>query len=154
MQVVAIGMLVMSGCAGQRTAQEMNRLKADIGLLDQRVSQLERASLSQPSAGAWPIESQMQPAADTIAPQERKPASPSVKPSKKEIQQALKNAGFYQGPIDGKIGPMTREAIKEFQRVNGLKVDGIVGKYTWEKLAPYADLSAGSGSLSAAEPLK
>jgi len=52
----------------------------------------------------------------------------------KSIQTALKNAGFYSGAIDGKIGRKTKEAIKEFQKANGLKADGIVGKQTWSKL--------------------
>ena len=57
----------------------------------------------------------------------------------KQIQIALKKAGFYSGPIDGKIGPKTRQAIKAFQKKNNLKVDGIVGKNTWEKLKVYLE---------------
>ncbi|MFA5007706.1 MAG: peptidoglycan-binding domain-containing protein [Candidatus Omnitrophota bacterium] len=52
----------------------------------------------------------------------------------KNIQTALKNGGFYSGAIDGKIGRKTKEAIKEFQKANGLKSDGIVGKQTWMAL--------------------
>ena len=48
----------------------------------------------------------------------------------KDIQLALKNAGFYNGPIDGKIGRNTKKAIKEFQKANGLKADGKVGSKT------------------------
>jgi len=55
----------------------------------------------------------------------------------KDIQFALKNAGFYNGHIDGKIGKNTKKAIREFQKANGLKADGIVGKETKEKLAGY-----------------
>ncbi len=55
----------------------------------------------------------------------------------KDIQLALKNAGFYNGTIDGKIGKNTKKAIKEFQKANGLKADGVVGKETKEKLAGY-----------------
>lgn len=58
-------------------------------------------------------------------------------PSNKDIQAALKNAGFYTGSIDGKIGPKTRDAIMEFQKKNGLKVDGVVGRNTWEVLNEY-----------------
>ena len=58
-------------------------------------------------------------------------------PSKKDIQIALKNAGFYNGSVDGKIGPKTREVIMEFQKQNGLKVDGKVGKNTWEILGEF-----------------
>jgi len=57
----------------------------------------------------------------------------------KRIQTTLKNAGFYSGTIDGKIGKKTREAIKEFQKANGLKADGIVGKQTWYRLQKYLE---------------
>ena len=57
----------------------------------------------------------------------------------KSIQTTLKNAGFYSGTIDGKIGKKTREAIKEFQKANGLKADGIVGKQTWFRLQKYLE---------------
>ncbi|MBU1912234.1 MAG: peptidoglycan-binding protein [Candidatus Omnitrophica bacterium] len=59
------------------------------------------------------------------------------KPSVQDIQQALKNAGLYEGKIDGILGPMTREAIKSFQSQNGLKSDGKVGSMTWQKLKEY-----------------
>ena len=55
----------------------------------------------------------------------------------KRIQLALRNAGFYKGSIDGKIGSQTKEAIKACQKANDLKPDGIVGKRTWEKLSKY-----------------
>jgi murein L,D-transpeptidase YcbB/YkuD len=55
----------------------------------------------------------------------------------KEIQLALKNAGFYNGPIDGKIGKNTKKAIREFQKTNGLKADGIVGPKTRDLLLQY-----------------
>ena len=35
---------------------------------------------------------------------------------------------------DGIFGAMTEEAVKDFQKSNGLKVDGIVGDATWVKL--------------------
>jgi murein L,D-transpeptidase YcbB/YkuD len=55
----------------------------------------------------------------------------------KDIQFALKNAGFYNGPIDGKIGKNTKKAIREFQKANGLKADGIVGPKTRDLLLQY-----------------
>jgi len=58
-------------------------------------------------------------------------------PLPENIQKALKNAGFYTGDIDGKIGPKTKKAIKEFQEKNNLKVDGKVGPKTWEILKKY-----------------
>jgi murein L,D-transpeptidase YcbB/YkuD len=55
----------------------------------------------------------------------------------KDIQLALKNAGFYSGNIDGKIGKNTKKAIREFQKTNGLKTDGIVGPKTRDLLLQY-----------------
>src|SRR3989338_7119292 len=40
-----------------------------------------------------------------------------------QIQTALANAGYYSGAIDGKIGPMTQQAIKEFQAAHSLTAD-------------------------------
>ncbi|MFA5388159.1 MAG: peptidoglycan-binding domain-containing protein [Candidatus Omnitrophota bacterium] len=59
------------------------------------------------------------------------------RPTTKEIQTALKNAGFDPGSIDGKIGPRTRQAIKDFQKSKGLVPDGVVGPKTWTSLGKY-----------------
>ena len=57
--------------------------------------------------------------------------------TRKEIQIALMNAGYYKGPIDGKLGKKSKKAIKDFQRKNGLKVDGVAGPVTRKALADY-----------------
>ena len=154
-----------SGCASGRTSQQMARLQSQIGLLEERVNQLERGDLGTESAvpvGEAPAATEGAQESSSKAGQvsmvsvkQPAPGKASLKPSKREIQQALKNAGFYQGSVDGKMGPMTREAIKEFQRVHGLPTDGVAGKKTWAKLSAYADLSAGGGKdVNAAEALK
>ena len=55
----------------------------------------------------------------------------------KQLQIALKKAGFYRGEIDSKIGPKTKKAIIDFQRSKRLKPDGAVGLKTWEELSKY-----------------
>lgn len=55
----------------------------------------------------------------------------------REIQQALKTAGFYHGSVDGKIGPQTRVAIKAFQSSNQLVADGVAGTKTMAALERY-----------------
>ena len=64
-------------------------------------------------------------------------SEPVIRLSPRQIQQALKNAGYYKGAIDGKIGPKAKEAIIKFQKANGLKTDGIVGKRTSAELNEY-----------------
>ncbi|MCX5714992.1 MAG: peptidoglycan-binding domain-containing protein [Candidatus Omnitrophica bacterium] len=59
--------------------------------------------------------------------------------TKHDIQTALKNAGFYNGPVDGKLGSQTRKAIKDFQKANGLEADGIAGKKTKALLVKYLE---------------
>lgn len=61
----------------------------------------------------------------------------AFKPAARDIQTALKNAGFDVGTIDGKMGPKTRQAIKEFQKAKGLVPDGTVGPKTWTQLSKY-----------------
>jgi peptidoglycan hydrolase-like protein with peptidoglycan-binding domain len=39
-----------------------------------------------------------------------------------KVQQALKDKGFYSGPVDGMPGPQTRDAISAFQKANDLHV--------------------------------
>ena len=72
-----------------------------------------------------------------------------AKPSEKSIQSALKNAGYYNGPIDGKVGRKTKDAVGEFQKANGLKADGKVGKKTWKALSVYLNKSTEVANPSA-----
>ncbi|MGE5309420.1 MAG: peptidoglycan-binding domain-containing protein [Deltaproteobacteria bacterium] len=65
------------------------------------------------------------------------PPSGPFKPTAKEIQLALKNAGFYSGNVDGKLGPMSKKAIEDFQKANGLNADGKVGPKTWAALSTH-----------------
>ena len=41
-----------------------------------------------------------------------------------DVQQELARAGYYRGTIDGVIGTQTRNAIRAYERRNGLRVDG------------------------------
>ena len=47
-----------------------------------------------------------------------------------QIQTKLKRWGYYTGSVDGIYGSKTVEAVKYFQRKNGLTVDGIAGPNT------------------------
>lgn len=43
-----------------------------------------------------------------------------------EIQRALQAAGFYNGPIDGSMGPSTMNAVTAYQQSKGLPADGYI----------------------------
>lgn len=62
-----------------------------------------------------------------------------VKASPRDIQKALKKAGYYEGGIDGKLGSRSKKAIYQFQLDHKLKSDGIIGKKTWNELKSYLD---------------
>jgi len=51
------------------------------------------------------------------------------------LQYQMNSLGYNCGAVDGIFGRGTYNAVKEFQRDNGLGADGIVGKNTWAKLA-------------------
>ncbi|MGN0108060.1 MAG: peptidoglycan-binding protein, partial [Hominilimicola sp.] len=50
------------------------------------------------------------------------------------IQTRLKNWGYYTWTVDGIYGWRTANAVKEFQRKNGLTADGIAGPATLAKI--------------------
>ena len=52
----------------------------------------------------------------------------------KEVQKVLKKWGYYTGSVDGINGPLTKAAVKKFQRKYGLTADGIVGPLTAAKM--------------------
>ncbi len=70
-------------------------------------------------------------------------------PAVKTLQTALKEQGFYTGKIDGIFGRNTMNAVKAFQRKNGLKVDGIAGPLTQAVL--YANSPAQTTAPAAAQ---
>jgi peptidoglycan hydrolase-like protein with peptidoglycan-binding domain len=160
MSVTRLGLTLMavalvSGCASM-TKKQVSRLSSQVGLLDERVTQLERTGAGGSAAWSEPsidVGSSYEATSPSSRSSSKKAAgaaasAKSGKYSTREIQQALKNAGFYEGSVDGKIGPKTRGAIKEFQRVHGLKDDGVVGRQTWTKLSSYTDLSSGGTSAA------
>ena len=63
------------------------------------------------------------------------------------IQTKLKRWGYYKGNVDGIYGSQTQEAVKYFQRKNGLTVDGIAGTKTLQAMGIY-NSSGNSGSSS------
>jgi peptidoglycan hydrolase-like protein with peptidoglycan-binding domain len=52
----------------------------------------------------------------------------------RQAQQQLKAEGLYRGKVDGKDGPKTRAAIRQFQKKNGLPVTARLDENTMNQL--------------------
>lgn len=63
-----------------------------------------------------------------------------------QIQTKLKRWGYYTGNIDGIYGTQTQNAVKYFQRKNGLTVDGIAGPATLKAMGIMTSTTSSSSS--------
>lgn len=63
------------------------------------------------------------------------------------IQTKLRRWGYFDGPVDGIYGSGTAEAVRYFQRSNGLTPDGVAGPATLKALG-MENQSGSSGSSS------
>ncbi len=64
------------------------------------------------------------------------------------LQSKLKQWGYYSGSVDGVFGSRTQEAVKYFQRRNGLTADGVVGPATAAALGMTLSSSSSSSGAS------
>jgi len=150
MLAVMIGLIAFSGCASRKTGKKVDTLQAQVNAMTDELVRLDQ-SLQDTRAAVQASEGHgVSGAAGSAgyvssAPSEgamvggmyRTPSGfeiPSV-----NVQKALKKAGYYNGAIDGKVGPGTRDAIAAFQKDNGLKADGVCGRGTWAKLKSYLE---------------
>jgi len=127
------GILVVSGCAmmnksdalsNQELRNKVSALETQLKEKEDEINSLKDASLK----GSEEVNLNVSAASEV-----------SALGNPEQIQTALKNAGYYQGAIDGKLGKKTRRAVREFQKANNLSVDGKVGKKTWEALKAYLE---------------
>ncbi len=148
LSVIILAVFIISGCgtSQKKVQSEVTGIKTRVETLESRVEGVEskQADVERMTA------EQAQALDDLKSVNMSQPnTNISVKPREgaragkmKEIQQALKNAGYYDGKIDGVKGKNTKKAIKDFQKSNGLQADGVVGRRTWDLLSNH--LSAAS----------
>ena len=129
---VVLVSVALSGCGKKQEMEELEPITMEslstVGAPVQAVSEVKVPEAKVLATSA------------TVSAKEALPLPPQgpYKPTGIEIQTALKNAGFYAGNIDGKIGPKSKKAIEDFQKANGLKVDGKIGPKTWEALSKHS----------------
>lgn len=152
--VVIIGITIfLSGCATAQKDSLTNRLQVRVGelerqvqLKDEQINELkyevkdlsyEIDRLKDGVKSKSGLSSSKTKAAGSLSSQEgqiiRVPVSIDL------VQKALKNAGYYDAEIDGKLGARTKTAIAKFQEAHGLKADGILGKQTWAALQSFSE---------------
>ena len=66
----------------------------------------------------------------------------------RQIQTRLKEWGYYKGDVDGIYGSRTQQAVRDFQRANGLSVDGIAGEKTLAAIGISSSGNSSSGQSS------
>jgi Ca-activated chloride channel family protein len=54
-----------------------------------------------------------------------------------QLQQALKAAGYYNGPIDGKYDDDVKTAVEAYQQAQHMSADGVAGAATMDSLGVY-----------------
>lgn len=131
--VFAFCVLNFLGCATGRKQKDLQiqGLKNEISVLEAQIQARDEEINS--------LREVLTAAADEkrVVREKRVIAEIKSRPTVKQIQIALKNAGYNPGVIDGRRGRQTRDAIRAFQRANNLAVDGKVGKRTWNLLRKY-----------------
>lgn len=150
-----IAVFIIAGCSStpKKMQQEVTGIKTRVDTLESRVEGVEskQADVEKTTAEqAQALEElktskTMEKSNISVKVRDGQPSS-----SVRGIQTALKNAGFYSGNIDGVKGKGTRKAIRDFQKANGLKADGVVGPKTRELLNKYESGSTAAVSAAAA----
>ncbi len=150
------GFLLMTSLVGCATTRSNGDLSAS-GELQTRITQLED-QLEQKDEEINDLKDEVQSLSDDVRRtgsssskrMAKSDSSSSDSAGKKEgtirvnvnpdqVQLALKNAGYYTGTVDGRIGEKTKKAIAEFQKAHNLNADGVVGKKTWDELKTYLE---------------
>lgn len=131
--IAILFLIIFAGCASLAKKEDLASLETKMSALENEIQELKDRQNQL-------LDLQMKMRKDLKYESEEEAGTKDVSadtPSNKDIQIALKNAGFYKGEIDGKIGSQTRGAVMAFQEQKGLKVDGVVGKNTWELLKEF-----------------
>ena len=140
---VLLGTMAMTtGCASKkRHERDVTNLQNQIGALQSEVARLDQAAKDSEAALKTAQSGGTQGAGSALGQFTegalyRTPSGfelPGV-----AVQKALKKAGYYQGDLDGKVGSKTKQAIRNFQKDNGLNPDGVCGRQTWSRLQSFA----------------
>ncbi len=139
--VLAGILFVGTGCASKKKTSKINALEAQVGVMGDEIARLDQSIQEMRSSTQTSEGGRAQAGSSRTTGGVYRTPSGFELPSL-NIQKALKGAGYYQGTVDGKIGPATKDAVKAFQKDHGLEADGVVGRRTWDKLKVYLEGAA------------
>ena len=141
----------LSGCAATQQPTAVNQLQIRVAQIERQLEQYDQdvADLkysvedlaARGKGAARPADTgrnaAQTPSSQTSESDRQQILRVAVAPQ--DVQTALRNAGYYKGAIDGKLGPESQNAIKAFQKAHDLGNDGIIGKKTWAELKNYLE---------------
>jgi murein L,D-transpeptidase YcbB/YkuD len=165
--VIFVAALALAGCATtQPKVTPIDQVQSKVGDLEQRMEDQEKEIVDlkyevKELSGKLDAKNTVEVETSALTPASAKSAEPKsyvvetgniikVAATGIEVQTALKNAGVYDGKIDGKVGPRTKTAVVEFQRQHSLKADGVIGQKTWSVMKTYLTPAAASSEENAA----
>lgn len=135
---------LLTGCTTTQPTRSVNHLEGRMAHIERKADEQDQEISS--------LRNEMEKLTSELTSFKRKKTTPAaikeparekdnriirVSVSHQKVQSALKNAGYYSGNIDGKIGNNSQKAIKSFQEDHDLKADGIVGQKTWLEMKRY-----------------
>ena len=139
-----VGAVVKNGSKGA----EVRQVQYNLNFLGFNVGAVDGDCGSKTVTGIKNYQSSRGLAVDGVAG----PATQSkLKSEVTDIQNMLKEKGYYTDTVDGVAGPNTISALKRFQSDNGLSVTGVLNSATLNKLkeeAAASTLSIGSGKYT------
>ena len=109
----------IDGRYGPRTERAVERFQTAHGLrVDGIAGPITQATLRTPASVFFPGAGYAGPGSNGV----------------RGLQRQLRADGYSPGPIDGRYGPRTTNAVRRFQAAHGLHVDGVAGPRTFRKL--------------------
>jgi peptidoglycan hydrolase-like protein with peptidoglycan-binding domain len=133
------GLFLISGCATTSKSADLEAqgLRNQITLLEAQI-QAKDAEINTLKESLSQVQERIRAQARL---DEAKPIKPDEtvfeQPSVRQVQTALKNAGYYVGRIDGLMGARSREALRGFQADHNLRANGKINRKTWSLLRAY-----------------
>lgn len=88
------------------------------------VTPIETVNIKQVAPPVVNLQPEPRPVPQSITNNVETPALAVVVPDVARVQKQLQRAGYYEGEVDGKQGPLLQKAVKYFQLINSLKATG------------------------------